>query len=66
MEEILKWIKEEADYEQLQQIMAAVSARFRTSFPDWEVLYMAAHAISAEEQAQFHKDATDLLNRYNR
>ena len=63
MEELLKFI-EQADDGQLRQIMTAISERYRTRFPDWEVIYMAAPAIAPEQKERFHTAALSLLAQY--
>ena len=63
MQDILKKI-EQADDQQLNEIMDAISEQYRIRYPDWEVVYMAVPAITPERKAQFHADALALLSQY--
>ncbi len=59
--ELLAYI-ENADTVQLNQIMEAVECRYRSAFPEWEVIYVAVHR-EAEKRKQDIDSIVDLLYR---
>ena len=48
---------EQADYEELDQIMDAVERRYAQVFPEWEVFYTAVH----KEPALRRKELEELV-----
>ena len=48
---------EQADYEELDQIMDAVERRYPQAFPEWEVFYTAVH----KEPALRRKELEELV-----
>ena len=63
MNHILKEI-DLADEQELQQIMQAVSRRYRTLYPDWDVLYLSAPLRTPERRKQFHDAVVALLAQF--
>lgn len=53
---------ENADDTQLNQIMDAVEKRYRTAFPDWEVIYVAVH----REPEKRKQDIASIIDRLYR
>ena len=51
LSDILSFI-DQADDGQLNDISAALSARYKTLFPDWEVVYLALPLHDAERREQ--------------
>ena len=51
LEDIIYFISQ-ADDGQLNDISAALSARYKTLFPDWEVVYLALPLHDAERREQ--------------
>ena len=51
LEEILLFIAQ-ADDSQLNDITTALSARYKSLFPDWEVVYLALPLHDAERREQ--------------
>lgn len=50
---------ENADDKQLNQIMTAIECRYRSAYPDWEVIYIAVH----REQENRKKDIDSIVER---
>ena len=51
LDDIIYFISQ-ADDGQLNDISAALSARYKTLFPDWEVVYLALPLHDAERREQ--------------
>jgi len=53
---------QKADTAQLNQIMDAVKLRYRTAFPEWEVVYAAIHR-DADKRKQDIDSIVEMLYR---
>lgn len=59
--EVLSYI-ENANDSQINQIMDAVERRYRTAFPNWEVIYVAVH----REPEKRKQDIDSIIGRLYR
>ena len=64
MQKTLQKIKQ-ADDEEIQHIIRAVMQRYRTHFPDCEVMFTSAPVSTPVLRRQFHDDILAVLRMYN-
>ena len=61
LDDVLGFI-EQADDNEISEIMEAVRCRFAVAFPDWEVLYLSCPKNDPLQRKQTLKMLTDYFN----